>query len=133
MKTPREILLGRHGNAEHKLNAVRRAALATITIRPERAPAPVRDWLRSFRWHAVGLGAAWMFILLLHVNARNGLEMMAAIPSAKIPPPRVIMTSLRENRRQLSEMIGVEMPAAKSLELFPARPRSERREELLVA
>jgi hypothetical protein len=118
---------------EPKLDAVRRAALATLANEPERASTSVRDWLRSFRWHAAGLGAAWLVILLLHVNARSGPGMMAAIPSAKIPSPRVIMASLRENRRQLSEMIEVEAPAAKPLQLFPTRPRSERRRTVFVA
>jgi hypothetical protein len=133
MKTPREILLKRHGGAEGKLDSARRAALVTLTKTPESLGESWRDWLRSFRWHAVGLGAAWLVVALLHADTRHVPEMMAAIPSAKIPPARVIMTALRENRRQLSEMIGAEMPAAKSLELFPGRPRTERREEVFMA
>jgi hypothetical protein len=43
------------------------------------------------------------------------------------------MTSLRENRRQLSEMIGADAPAVRPPELFPLRPRSDRRGEMLVA
>jgi hypothetical protein len=133
MKTPREILLKRHGEMEHRLDRVRRAALDTITKEPESSRLSLREWLRSFRWHAVGLSAAWLVILLLHVDARHAPTTMAAIPTAKIPPPQVIMATLRENRRQLSEMIGADAPAAKAPELLPLRPRSERREETLLA
>jgi hypothetical protein len=130
VKTPREILLRRHQEVEHKLDAVRRAALP---LPAACSPAPLRDWLRSFRWHAVGLGAAWLVVLCLHMDGRHAPEMMAAIPAAKIPPPRVIMATLRENRRQLSEIIGTDAPVAKPLDLFPVRPRSERREEVFMA
>jgi hypothetical protein len=133
MKTPHQILLKRHSEVEPRLNATRQAALATITEKLESPRMSLREWLRSFRWHAVGLGAAWLVIMLLHVDSRQMPGTMAAIPSAKIPPARVIMTSLRENRRQLSEMIGSDTPAAKSLDLFPARPRSERRGDVFMA
>ena len=133
MKTPREILLGRHAEVKHKLDAARRVALATLREEPEGTRVSLLDWLRSFRWHAVGLGAAWLIILLLHVDNRHVAGTMAAIPSAKIPPARVIMTSLRENRRQLSEMIGADAPAVHPPELFPLRPRSERRGEVFMA
>jgi hypothetical protein len=133
MKTPREILLKRHGEMEHRLDEVRQAALNTVTKEPESSGLSLREWLRSFRWHAVGLGAAWLVILCLHVDSHRAQGVMAAIPAAKIPPPRVIMATLRENRRQLSEMIGAETPAAKPQDLLPARPRSERREETLLA
>lgn len=133
MKTPREILLKRHGEMEHRLDGVRRAALNTITKKPESSGLSLCEWLRSFRWHAVGLGAAWLIIVLLHVDSRRAPGAMAAIPTAKIPPPQVIMATLRENRRQLSEMIGADTPAAKAPELFPPRPRSERREQTGLA
>ena len=133
MKTPREILLGHHRQAEGKLISARQAALATITNSPERTSISLHDWLRSFRWHAVGLGAAWLVVLMFHMNMNRAPSTMAASPSAKIPSARVIMASLRENRRHLSEIIGAETSAAKSPELFPARPRSERRAEVIAA
>jgi hypothetical protein len=134
MKTPREILLGRHRAAELKLAAVRRAALATMEKRaPEGAPVSWREWLRSFRWHAAGLSAAWVFILFLHLDAHRAPGMMAAIPAARIPPPQVIMASLRENRRRLSALVEPDAPAAEPRKLFRPGPRSERREEMLMA
>jgi hypothetical protein len=133
MKTPREILLGRHRAAEPKLGAVRRAALAAMEKRePEGVPVSWREWLHSFRWHAAGLSAAWVFILLLHLDADRAPGMMAAIPAARIPPPQVIMASLRENRRQLSEMIEPDAPVARRQEIFKPGPRSERRMEILA-
>jgi len=131
MKTPRELLLERHRGAEHKLAAVRGAALATVERRePDSAPMSWREWLRSLRWHAAGLGAAWLFILLLNLGAHRAPEMMAAIPPARIPPPQIIMASLRENRRQLSALIEPDAPAAEPQKTFPPGPRSERREEM---
>jgi hypothetical protein len=129
MKTPREILLERHRAAQPKLDAVRRAALATVKNAPESPRISLRQWLQSLRWHVVGLGAAWLFILFLRLDTNRVPGTMAAIPPAKIPPSQVIMASLRENRRQLLEMMEANLPAGKPPELFPAGPRSERREE----
>jgi hypothetical protein len=133
MKTPRELLLERHRGAERKLAAVRRAALATVETRePDGAPMSWREWLRSLRWHAAGLGAAWLFLLLLNLGAHRAPEIMAAIPPARIPPPQVIMASLRENRRQLSALMEPDAPAAEPQKAFPPGPRSDRREEMLM-
>lgn len=131
MKTPRELLLGHHRAASSQLDVVRRAALASTQA--AQPATSLRDFFRSLRWHALGLGAAWLFILLLQLSADQSPALLVAVPSAKIPPPQVILASLRENRRELLQMMETNSPAAKPQELFPASPHSERRRELLVA
>lgn len=131
MKTPRELLLERHRAASRRLDAVRHAALTSMQT--EQRAFSLRDFLRSLRWHALGLGAAWLFILSLRLSAAQSPAMLAAIPSTKIPPPRVILASLRENRRELMQMMETNTPAAKPSGLVPATPHSERRRELLIA
>ena len=134
MKTPREVLLNRHRAAEPKLDAMRREVLATAKKdEPGRPTISLREFLRSLRWHLAGLSAVWLFIMFLNLDAGRAPSMVAAIPRAKIPSPQIILASLRENRRQISEMMETNLPVAKPSELFVPRPRSERREEELVA
>jgi hypothetical protein len=55
------------------------------------------------------------------------------MPVAKIPPPQIILASLRENRRELLEMIQpAESRDPRPEILFPLRPRSERPDETLT-
>ena len=134
MKTPRELLLERHRMAQSKLDAIRREALASVEkVVPERSSISLRDVMRSLRWHLVGMSAIWLFVLVLHLNTNPGPQMMATIPPAKMPPPQVIMVSVRENRRQLAEMMDAGPPATEHHEPFLPKPRSEWRGETLTA
>ena len=132
MNTPRDILLRHHRNAQSKLDAIRRAALAR-----EVAPAQKRIWLhhifQSLRWHLAGMSAIWLFVFILRADTGQSSPMVASIPSAKIPSPRVLMVSLRENRRLLSEMIGDPPRDGEGRELIVPKPRSERRREFSIA
>jgi hypothetical protein len=131
MKTPRDILLQHHRSAQPELDAIRRAALSGSE--PTRPRATLRDVLRSFRWHLVGMSAVWLFVLLLHANSNRLPQMMASIPSAKIPPPHAIMVSLRENRRRLSEMMEAHPADSARHELYLLKPRTEWRGTTLTA
>jgi hypothetical protein len=133
MKTPRELLLDRHRAAQSKLNAIRQGALASMEKdAPERSSMTLRDILRSFRWHLAGMGAVWVFVLFLHLDTSRAPQMMATVPPAKTLSRQFIMVSVRENRRQLSEMIEAQPPAGEHRELFLPKPRSERRFEMLL-
>ena len=88
--------------------------------------------MRSLRWHLSGMGAIWLFVLILRLDTASAPETVASIPSAKIPSPQVIMVSLRENRRLLSEMIESRPGAAEARELFLPKPRSELRGETRI-
>jgi hypothetical protein len=144
MKTPREILFQKHQAAKPKLDAIRetvvregRRAAVPKTRVASTAILPALSWrefLISLRWHLAGMGAAWVVIVLLNLNIGHSTSLASALPAAKIPPPQIILASLRENRRELLEMIQpVESHEARPVKLFPLQPRSERPDETLTA
>jgi hypothetical protein len=149
MKTPREILLEQHQAVAPKLDVIRETAVDTIKLREGRhvAVPKIRDagtaslrifswreFLFSLRWHLAGMGAAWLVIALLSLNVSHATRLASAIPRGKIPPAQIILASLRENRRELLEMIQPsESSDARPAKLFPLQPRSERPHETLTA
>jgi len=134
MKTPREILFERHRAAESRLDAVRRKAIAGLEKECAESPSfCLRDFLRSLRWHLAGMSAVWLFIAFLHLNASGERPMMASVPAVKIPAPEIILASLRDNRRQLFEMIESQPSDGEHRNYFLPKPRSDRRTETLVA
>jgi hypothetical protein len=123
MNTPREVLLRQHQAAEPKLDAIREQVMAGLTT-----DAPVcvtrmsptapggastlqagwRQFLWSLRWHLAGLTAAWLIVMALSID-------QAPAPTARVarqdtPSQRQLLAALRENQRQLRELIGA--PAA---------------------
>src|SRR5258706_14889379 len=120
MKTIREVLLGRHRTVEPRLDAIRQAAIGTLAQKVGRAvhSAPsvsvaqarepfartLLSALQSLRWHLAGLGAAWLAIALLNIDHTPTVS--RSIAQQHVPSPRQLLTALRENRRQLFEMIG---------------------------
>jgi len=137
MKTPREILFQRHQAVEQKLDKIRERAVATacdprmkysLAVKDRRCA--MREFLFSLRWHLAGMGAAWLLIILLNLNVGQSASLASAVPAAKIPPPQIILASLRENRRELLQLIQPsESHDVRSPKLFP---RSERRDEILT-
>jgi hypothetical protein len=133
MKTPRELLLERHRQAQSKLDAIRREVIAEMKkVEPERAAVSLRNIFRSLRWHLAGMGAVWVFVLFLHLETGRPSQMMASIPPAKIPT-QLILESLRENRRQLAELIDSHPTENQHRELFAPKPRSELRTDIFVS
>ena len=144
MKTPREILIQRHEPTERKLDEIRRAVVwegrrvaVSETRVADTATLPGLSWREFFislRWHLAGLGAVWLVIVLLSLNIGQSTNLVSTVPAAKIPPPQIILASLRENRRELLEMMQpVEARDARSQKLFPMQPRSERPDETITA
>jgi hypothetical protein len=144
MKTPREILFQKHQAVEPKLDAIRemvvgegRRAAVPKTRVADTATLPRLSWrefVLSLRWHLAGLGTVWIVIVLLNLNIGHVANLAAAVPPAKIPPPQIILASLRENRRELLEMIQpAEERGARPSQFFPGQPRSERPDESPVA
>jgi hypothetical protein len=141
MKTPREILFKRHQAAESKLDAIRETAVASVCDRRiANSPAITdrgynwREFFFALRWHLAGMGAAWLVIVLLNLNVGHSVSLASAMPREKIPSPQIILASLRENRRELLEMIQpFESRDARPSKLFPLQPRSERPYEALTA
>jgi len=147
MKAPREILLRQHQTAEPKLDAIRRTVVAEqldnkATKEQGRklnfvswffgcSNTAWREFIFSLRWHLAGMGAAWLLIILLNLNVGHSVALASAVPAAKIPPPQIILASLRENRRELLQVIQpVESREVRPPKLFP---RSERQNEILTA
>ena len=80
------------------------------------------------------MSAAWLVIVLLNLNVGHSAGLASALPGEKIPPARIIMASLRENRRELLEMMQVsESRDSRPQKIFPIQPRSERFSETLTA
>jgi hypothetical protein len=135
MKTSREILFEHHRPAESKLDAVRKAALSTSGLLSENASASTaqsrpepfswRELVSTFRWHLAGMSAAWFAILLL--NANRSPMVSATIATQKSIPHQIMVAAVRENRRQLLEMIApAESPDATPPKAGPILPRSDR-------
>jgi hypothetical protein len=124
VKTPREILLERHGSAEPKLDAIRQNLLAQKSA--ETAPLSarlIRELLLPLRWHLAGISAVWLMVALLSADPASTPVMAAAEPPST---PRQLIAVLTENRRQLVEMIepnGTELAPAP--QPFAPRRRSD--------
>ena len=144
MKTPREILFQRHETAGPKLDAIRRSVVweRRHTVVPEvrvadAATLSVSPWhelLFSLRWHFAALSAVWLVIAFLSLTAGHSPSLAATIPTQKIPSGQIIMASLRENRRQLLELI--QPPEARDAgpqRLMLPQPQSQRSPEILTA
>jgi hypothetical protein len=123
MKTPREVLLGQHQAAEHKLDAIREKVVADLApdapVRATRMPPAVprrasalqagwRQFWWSLRWHLAGLSAAWLVVMALSMDTTPAPT--HAMAQRDAPSPRQLLAALRENQRQLLELI--EAPAA---------------------
>ncbi len=122
MKTPRELLLQRHQAVEPKLDSVRRNALAALAP-PHPLESFAQSWktfIFSLRWHLAGLSAVWLAVLLFNLDYTP--DSTVVIAADKIPPARVILAALLENRRELMEL--TETPAASEPPALPPR-RSE--------
>jgi len=125
MKTPREVLFEQHQAAEPKLDAIREKVVAGLApdapvratqmppVVPRRASALEAGWrqfLWSLRWHLAGLSAAWLLVMTLTIDPTPAPRPRVARQDA--PSQRQLLAALRENQRQLRELIGT--PAAES-------------------
>jgi hypothetical protein len=149
MKTPRDILFQKHQAAEPKLDAIRKTVAGMIKLREGRhvavpkirdagtASPPIFSWREfwfSLRWHLAGMSAVWLVVVFLNLNVGHSVSLASALPREKIPSAQMILASLRENRRELLEMIQPSGSRdARPSKLFPLQPRSERPDEILTA
>ena len=122
MKTPREILLGKHEGIEPKLDALRRQFVADVA-RPT-AGSPIKReicsrepkifrWQEAFivvRWHLAGLTAMWLLIAVL--RAAGGAAETHRMAEHKVAAPRTVILTLKENRRQIQELSGAPVASA---------------------
>jgi type II secretory pathway component PulM len=140
MKTPREVLFEQHQAAEPNLDAIREKVVAGLApdapVRAKRMPPVVprrasaleagwRQFLWSLRWHLAGLGAAWLVVMALNIGQSPAATREVARQDA--PSPRQLLAALRENQRQLRELIGA--PAAESAP-EPQKPAPSSRSQI---
>jgi hypothetical protein len=139
MKTPREILLERHRNAEPRLDEVRRKALAAVASSSSaEASETARDpggliqlalmkawmeliWPSRQAW--AGIAALWLVVGAANLEMKDPVR---GVPAARPAPVRDLAQGLEEQRRLLSELL--QTPKTGLAERQPAtpKPRSER-------
>jgi hypothetical protein len=68
-----------------------------------------RQFLWSLRWHLAGLSAAWLVAIALSLDSVPA-PTTRMVARQDTPSPRQLLAALRENQRQLRELIGA--PAA---------------------
>jgi hypothetical protein len=138
MKTPRGILLERHRQAEAKLDAVRRNALATLpaaeaagALRAARSGALLlraalsKAWLELIcpcRRAWAGMAALWLALAAANLGMKAAFPTGPALASA---PARELGQALEEQRRLLAELLPPVQPPA----IQPARPSRRSRSE----
>jgi hypothetical protein len=139
MKTPREILLEHHREAEPRLDEVRRKALAVVAA-PSSAETPKtgRDagglirvalknawmeiiWPSRRAW--AGMGVLWLAVGAANLEMKNSVQ---GVPPGRSAPVRELAQGLEEQRRLLSELLQTpKTPLAEPQRVTP-QPRSER-------
>ena len=134
MKTPRELLLKRHEAALPKLDALRAAALPARSQLSTLNSQPASLWERLFGPNPLawaGLAAVWL--VLLAVN-RSGSEPATSTASrASQPSEAAVAEIVRENRRQMAELLNLDEPQAAPTPRSELHPkRSQRREDWAV-
>ena len=131
MKTPRELLLARHANAQPKLDALRQRVVADhtgagITEAAARPGILAQLWMELF-WSCrrawLGLASAWALILILNLTAGPAATSATGWAS-RTPPTAEIRLALAEQARLRTELLGPDQwqsaQAAK-----PLGPRSQ--------
>ena len=140
MKTPREILLGRHQAVVPKLDAIRRESVGQASSllqnrKSETGRMPVllllwRELILPSRRIWTGLAAVWILIFVFNFSQRDPSERMAR--KSPPPSPEMILT-FPQQERLLAELIGPnETQAAEPPKPFLPQPRSEGRIEVLM-
>ena len=130
MKTPREIILHRHQNAEAKLDALRQRILSgpmeSSAVEQMPAANDGTDWsdfmtrfwqelIWSCRRVWLGLGAAWVVILTVQFLAADASVVVKSEPAPLSPS---VLEIFREQRRLAAEL-------DESVPLFnPREPRN---------
>ncbi len=121
MKTPRQVLLDRHADAQPALDALRQAVVGPM--RPRRRPWRELLWqelVLPIRPLLAGLAVAWALILALHLTSRG-----ASIERRTQPLPPSIAREAVAQQRILTSLLGLR-PSEPAEPTEPAQPRSER-------
>jgi hypothetical protein len=144
MKTPRELILERHRNAEAQLEKIRAEDLAAYVLGWPAQPVSERCatsrlargiaefWQESLRpWRKAWLGMAALWLIILAVNLAGKEPHRNSFASAPSPSPEV-RTALREQKELMVQLLEPSGPVILSRPKTPG-PRSERRQMVLAA
>jgi hypothetical protein len=121
MKTPREILLARHQDANPNLDEVRRVALTKLTPHSTRETETLAQFLLKL-WRELilpcrrtwaGLAAVWLVVIAFNLSHAGRSEV--ATTKSTIPPGEMRLV-WQEQRSVLAEIID------QRLSLSPAEP-----------
>jgi hypothetical protein len=129
MKTPREILLGRHQVAAPKLDAIRASVVAGIGARPAPQALSWRDWLWPCPQAWAGLAATWLIILGMNLAAGKNPSRPA---SQTLAVSRQLPMELRRQQQMLTSLIAPEETAKADQPKAVLTPRSDRRKTAIV-
>ena len=145
MKTPREILLGRHESAVPKLDAIRQDVVTGFNnkeTKEQNFPVILVSLLlgcskniwRELIWPSrriwAGLAAVWVLIFAANLSLRDHSQTRVASAS---PSPQM-MLAFRQQEQLLTELIGPnDPPVAEPAKPSPPRPTSLRCMEILTA
>ena len=139
MKTPREVLLGRHWKVEPKLEGIWPAVAAVCDRRrvsrgvgAHRAPLQIlwRELVWPCRRIWTGLACAWVVIAILNVASRETATRVASKPTARSPEE---IHALIEQRQMLAQLIGSTTEGSHQRKPSQPGPRSERGVERAAA
>jgi hypothetical protein len=137
MKTPREILLGRHKAAEAKLDAIRHSVLTEIheplarsnSSREESVPFAVKLWqelILPARRIWLGLAATWLVVFAFNLVTPEDRPLFAAKPSALDVQT---LAELKQQKLLMAQLLDLNDAAstidADRPKYFAPRPRSE--------
>ena len=137
MKTPREVLLERHQQAERKLDSVRQAVISeTLFLAARETPAHAgnrRSWANGLwtaweqlvtpsRYIWAGIAAAWLALVVVNVATREPSRGSGKNSS-------VVLQSFIEDRKLLAELLQAENKPAPAPPKPDPSPRSEKAED----
>jgi hypothetical protein len=120
MKTPREILLARHGSAGPKLDAIRRAVVGDLNNQDANAQrgesnfvswclgclsTPWRELILPSRRIWTGLAAVWALVLVVNVSLRDNVSSVTGQPVHSSP----VMMSWQVQQRLMNEVLADRM------------------------
>ena len=133
MKTPRELLLARHANAQPKLDALRHRVVADyagagLTEAVARPGILAQLWMELF-WSCrrawLGLASAWALILILNLTTGPAATSATDLAS-RTPPTAELRLALAEQARLRAELLGVDQaPPTQARKPLVPGPRSE--------
>jgi hypothetical protein len=117
MKTPREILLERHGSVQPKLDSIRRAVVGNLNNEGAKA----QSWAAGFAalclgfpnklWRELvlpsrrvwtGLAAVWMVLFIVNVSQRDNVSSVTGQPVHSSP----VMMSWQVQQRLMNEVLA---------------------------